>query len=113
MKKKKKLKQTEAPQEEKRNPTAFPLSDMSPSDELQIYYNEAYLKEKKRFNDIFGIIEHEEVEKEKVYIPPSPDEYVTVKKYKRAQNVATAFISLSIILAAAVAILALKLFGVF
>lgn len=95
-----------------RNPTAFPLSDMTPSDELQIYYNEAYMKEKKRFNDIFGIIEQEEQEKEKVYIPPSPDEYVTMKKYKRAQNVATAFIALTIVLAAATTVLILKFLNI-
>ena len=37
--------------------TAFPLSEMSPSEELQIYYNDAYMREKQRFNDMFGIID--------------------------------------------------------
>ncbi len=110
--KKKKTVQPEAHKPADRNPTAFPLSDMAPSDELQVYYNEAYLKEKKRFNDIFGIIEPEEQEKEKVYIPPSPDEYVTMKKFKRMQNVATTFIALTIIFAAAAVILGLKFLNV-
>lgn len=110
--KKKKTVQPEAAKPTDRNPTAFPLSDMAPSDELQVYYNEAYLREKKRFNDIFGIIEQEEQEKEKVYIPPSPDEYVTMKKYKRLQNVATAFIALTILFAAAAVVLGLKFFNI-
>ena len=33
------------------------LSEMSPSEELQIYYNDAYMREKQRFNDMFGIID--------------------------------------------------------
>ena len=111
MKKKKKQPEVARPTDN-RNPTAFPLSDMAPSDELQVYYNEAYMREKKRFNDIFGIIEQEEQEKEKVYIPPSPEEYVTVKRYKRLLNVATAFISLSIILGAATVVLLLKFLNV-
>lgn len=68
------------------NTTAFPLSDMSPSDELQIYYNDAYLREKQRFNDIFGIIEHEE-EKPKEEAPSVDlSEYVPIAEYKKVKK---------------------------
>lgn len=97
----------------KRNPTAFPLSDLVPGEELQIYYNEAYMKEKQRFNDIFGIIEQEEPEKEKVYVQPSPDEYVTVKQYRRSKRTASVFVFLTLCLAAAVAVLVMKVLNVF
>ena len=89
--------------------TAFPISDMSPSDELQIYYNDAYLKEKQRFNDIFGIIETEKPVAEKVYVEPSLEEYVEKKKFKKVKRIATLFIVLTIALAVVVALFALKI----
>ncbi len=115
MKKKNKSVPVENVQQEpvKRNPTAFPLSDMVPGEELQIYYNEAYMREKQRFNDIFGIIEQEEPEKEKVYVQPSPDEYVTMKQYRRSKRTTSVFVFLTLCLAAAVAVLVLKVLNVF
>ena len=67
------------------NTTAFPLSDMSPSDELQIYYNDAYLREKQRFNDIFGIIEPEEEKKEEAPAI-NLDDYVTLEEFKKVKK---------------------------
>lgn len=93
--------------------TAFPMSEMAPSEELQIYYNDAYMRERQRFNDIFGIIEQDEPEKEKVYIEPSPEEYVTVKKFKKVKRTANIFVVTTLVLAAAVIVLALKLLNVF
>lgn len=101
------------PADTNKGTTAFPLSDMAPGEELQIYYNDAYMREKQRFNDIFGIIEQDEPEKEKVYIEPSPEEYVSVKQFKKTRRVANLFAVLTVVLAAGVIVLALKLLEIF
>ena len=93
MKKKKQEEQVPVQQEQyvdkksdRINTTAFPLSDMGPSDELQIYYNDAYMREKQRFNDIFGIIEHEEEKPQETVVAPNLDDYVPVAEYKRVKK---------------------------
>jgi len=96
----KKKKQNEQPveqaQDTAKSTTAFPISEMSPSEELQIYYNDAYMREKQRFNDMFGIIERPEEERSQ----PSPetqqaiveqikkesDDYVPVAKYEKLRK---------------------------
>lgn len=115
MKKKKEIKPETpvTPVAEERNVTAFPLSDMAPSEELQIYYNEAYMREKQRFNEIFGIIEQNEPEQEKIYIEPSPAEYVKMERYRKKRNKANFFLVTTVIFAVAAIALLLKVLGVF
>ncbi|MBR1747689.1 MAG: hypothetical protein IJ735_05725 [Clostridia bacterium] len=74
--------------------TAFPLSDLAPSEELQIYYNDAYMREKQRFNDMFGIIETSEPVKTSVQPDPTPveqasaseEEYVPLAEYEKLRR---------------------------
>lgn len=83
--------------------------NMAPSEDLQIYYNDAYMREKERFNEIFGIIEPKEQPKETVYIQPDMKKYVSKKSYKRAVG----FWAFAAICASAgVAVCLLKIFGV-
>ena len=92
MKKKKQEEQLlsqKAPVEEKSNninTTAFPLSDMKPSEELQIYYNDAYMREKQRFNDIFGIIEQPAEEKPQETPEPDLNDYVHIDEFKKLKK---------------------------
>lgn len=102
---------------EERNVT---LDTMRPSDELQVYYNDAYMREKQRFNDMFGLLEDD---------VPAPDavkricienaqnqidlsEYVPLKKFKRVKSTATFFVLTTIVLAAATAYFVLKFFSI-
>lgn len=97
------------------------LDTMRPSDELQVYYNDAYMREKQRFNDMFGFLEEDE---------PSPDvvkrillenakndvdlsNYVPLKKFKRIKATATLFVLLTLVCAAAAAYFALKFLNIF
>ena len=98
----KKKKQNEQPVVEpaqetaEKSTTAFPMSEMSPSDELQIYYNDAYMREKQRFNDMFGIIERPEEEHalpspetQQAFVAQQPkesDDYVPVAKYEKMRK---------------------------
>lgn len=72
-----------------------PSTQLTPSDELQIYYNEAYLREKQRFNDMFGIIESERTEKKAAPVLPAQqavdekkddERYVPVEKYVKQRK---------------------------
>ncbi len=88
----------------------------APSDELQLYYNDAYMKERERFNNIFGVIEEDALapkQVETVYVEPSPDKYITVEQFKKAKKGKGLFVFTTIILAAATIFFALKYFNVF
>ncbi len=87
-----------------------------PSDELQSYYNDAYMKERERFNNLFGVIEEDALAPSKVetvYVEPSPEKYVTVEDYKKTKRLSGFFIFTTVIFAAAAIVLALKFFQVF
>ena len=93
MKKKNKEEQIQAqqmPAEEKKiadiNASEVPLANMAPSEELQIYYNDAYMREKQRFNDIFGIIEEPKDEKQEEAQGPDLSEYVHVDEFKKLKK---------------------------
>ena len=96
--------------------TAFPMSEMSPSEELQIYYNDAYMKEKQRFNDMFGIIDEPKAapqQQQPDYTPPyvvqpnapAGEDYAYAaalqrekKQKKKLSGVAKFFIALAVVL---------------
>lgn len=87
-----------------------------PSDDLQLYYNDAYMKERERFNNIFGVIEEDALapkQVETVYVEPSPDKFVSMKQYKKAKSTTGFFVFTTIALAAATIFFALKYFNVF
>jgi len=100
--------------------SALNLSSLRPSDELQVYYNDAYMREKQRFNDMFGLLEEDVPAPDavnKLYVEnssPSIDmsQYVPVKKYKKVKSTATVFVLLTLICAAAAAYFALKISGI-
>lgn len=88
----------------------------APSDELQIYYNDAYMKERERFNNIFGVIDNDALAQnqvETVYIEPSPEEYVTMKQYKKTKKSLGIFIVSTILFAGAAVFFLLKTLSVF
>ncbi|NCA92435.1 hypothetical protein EOM82_04190 [bacterium] len=97
------------------------LSTLRPSDELQVYYNDAYMREKQRFNDMFGLLEEDvpapEAVKKFYEADDKPNidlsQYVPVKKYKKVKSTATLFVLLTIICAAAAAFFGLKYMGIF
>lgn len=91
----------------------------APGNELHVYYNDAYMKERERFNSIFGIVDStedspdiEQPVKETVYVEPSADEYVPIKKYKKVKGALAAFVIIAIIGVAAAAVFALNFFGI-
>ncbi len=108
-------------QTEPKQESALNLSTLRPSDELQVYYNDAYMREKQRFNDMFGLLEEDvpapdavkklSVENQAAKIDMS--QYVPVKKYKKVKSTATIFVILTIICAAAAAFFGLKYLGIF
>jgi hypothetical protein len=74
----------------------------APSDELQLYYNDAYMKERERFNNIFGVIDEDALAPNKVetvYIEPSPDKFVTMAKFKKAKKKINFFVITTLIFA--------------
>lgn len=96
------------------------LDTMRPSDELQVYYNDAYMREKQRFNDMFGFLEED---------VPAPDAvkricienaqkemdmsaYISLKKHKKVKSTATVFVLLTLVCAAAAAYFALKFLNI-
>lgn len=88
----------------------------APSDELQLYYNDAYMKERERFNNIFGVIDEDALapnQVETVYVEPSPEKYVTVEEFKKSKGKARFWVITTLIFAAATIVLALKTFGIF
>lgn len=101
---------------EERQESTLNLSTLRPSDELQVYYNDAYMREKQRFNDMFGLLEDDVPAPDAVKrlsqdsSAPSIDMscFVPLKKYKKAKSTATFFVVLTIICAAAAAFFALK-----
>lgn len=60
--------------------------EMKPSDELQIYYNDAYMREKQRLNNIFGVIEEDKPVVETVEVEPDMSDYVHIGKYKKMKR---------------------------
>lgn len=89
---------------------------LAPSDELQLFYNDAYMKERERFNNIFGVIEEDALapkQVETVYVEPSPDKYITVERYKKIKGGTAFFIFTTIIFAAAAIFFGLKYFNIF
>ncbi|NLL55630.1 MAG: hypothetical protein GX242_00240 [Clostridiales bacterium] len=100
----------------KDNISQNPKMPFGPSDELQLYYNDAYMKERERFNNLFGTIEEDVLapkQVETVYVEPSPDEFVSVSAYKKAKRSARFFATAAIVFAAAAVVFALKFFSVF
>lgn len=95
------------------------VETMRPSDELQVYYNDAYMREKQRFNDIFGLLEDDmpapdavkKIQLENAE-PVDLSQYVPLKKFKKVKSVAGVFVFLTIVCAAAAAFFALKVLGV-
>lgn len=88
----------------------------APSDELQLYYNDAYMNERERFNNIFGVIEEDALapkQVETVYVEPSPEKFVDIKQYKKAKRSRGFFVFTTLIFAAAAVVFALKYFNVF
>lgn len=92
---------------------------MEQGDELHIYYNDAYMKERERFNSIFGIIDGgedapaiEQPVAKTVYVEPDPKDYVPMAKHKKTKRALTAFVIISVIAVAAAAVLALMKFGI-
>lgn len=88
----------------------------APSDELQLYYNDAYMKERERFNNIFGIIEEDALapkQVETVYVEPSPDKFVTMQEFKKAKKKASFLLFTTIVFALATVALVLKVIGLF
>lgn len=95
------------------------VEKLQPSDELQVYYNDAYMREKQRFNDIFGLLDED---------MPAPDaakkiilenakaedmsQFVPLKRYKKLKSTATVFVLLTIICAGAAAYFALKFLNI-
>lgn len=78
-----------------------------PSDELQLYYNDAYMKERERFNSLFGVIDDDALSANKVetvYIDPSPDKFVEIKVYKKAKKVSLFWMCVAFLCAAAAAV---------
>ncbi len=87
--------------------------EMKPGDELQIYYNDAYMRERQRLNDIFGVIEEEQpvVEKE-VVVEPDMSDFVHVGEYKKMKRRATALgVFTAIFAIATVVLVVLKVLG--
>lgn len=64
--------------------------EMKPGDELQIYYNDAYMRERQRLNDIFGVIEGEPVVEKEVVVEPDMSDFVHVSEYKKMKRRAAA-----------------------
>lgn len=101
--------------------TNVTLDTMRPSDELQVYYNDAYMREKQRFNDMFGMLEDDSPAPDaakRLFAESNQDnidlsEYVTLKKFKRVRSTATIFVLVSLVLAAATAFFALKFLNIF
>jgi len=88
----------------------------APSDELQLYYNDAYMKERERFNNIFGVIDDDALapnQVETVYVEPSSDKYVTMKQFKGAKRKIGFFVFTTLVFVAATVILVLKSLAIF
>lgn len=87
------------------------VPEMTPGEELQVYYNDAYMREKQRLNDIFGIIEEEAPTVVEKVIEPDMSDYVHIselKKQKRRTAVLAVFTAIFAI--ATVALVVLKFF---
>lgn len=96
------------------------LDSMRPSDELQVYYNDAYMREKQRFNDMFGLIDDDTPAPEAKKLFAESDQsdidlsdYVSIKKFKRVKRTAIFFVVLTFVCSAAAALFALKYLSVF
>ena len=88
-------------------------TEMKPGDELQIYYNDAYMRERQRLNDIFGVIAEEQpvVEKE-VVVEPDMSDFVHVREYKKMKRRAAALgVFTAIFAIATVVLVVLKVLG--
>ncbi len=82
-------------------------TEMKPADELQVYYNDAYMREKQRLNSIFGVIEEDQpvIQTERI-IEPDMDEYVPIAKYKKVKRKAGWLTFFTIVFAVATVALA-------
>ncbi len=94
-------------------PTAQPpreggaIPEITPSDELQIYYNDAYMREKQRLNEIFGVIpEDAPVVKNEHVEETDMSDYVTLKQYKKMKRRAGALAFFTVLFAVAAIVLA-------
>lgn len=64
-----------------------PVTEMSPSDDLQVYYNDAYMREKQRLNEIFGVIvEDTPTVKSEHLVEPDLSDYVLKSDYKKLKR---------------------------
>lgn len=89
-KKKKNLQEQTEPQVKEQEQVA-PNHDIGfiPNEQLQTYYNEAYINERERLNAMFGRIDAPVIKKEIIYRDPDLSEYVHISKYKKKARCAT------------------------
>ena len=86
-----------------------------PPETLQAYYRDAYMRERERFNSMFGTLDYnppyeEPICKEKAEEPQ--EEMVPKKKYKKAKGALASFIVLTVVFLATTLFFAAKFFEI-
>lgn len=84
-----------------------------PPDTLQSYYKDAYMKERERFNSMFGTLDYNPPYEEpicKETQQQEQEEMVSKKKYKKAKGAVAAFVVLTVVFLASTAFFAAKFF---
>ena len=80
-KKKKNLQEQTEPQVKEQVAPQQHDASFIPNEQLQTYYNEAYINERERLNAMFGRIDAPVIKKEIIYRDPDLSEYVHISKY--------------------------------
>ncbi len=83
---------------------------------LQTYYKEAYMRERERFNSMFGALEYNPVYEAPIYEEESDatavtEDVVPAKKLKKARGALAVFVILTIAFLGATAYFGLKAFN--
>lgn len=111
-KKKKNLQEQTEPQVKEQVAPQQHDASFIPNEQLQTYYNEAYINERERLNAMFGRIDAPVIKKEIIYRDPDLSEYVHISKYKKKATCAAVLGMLFAIATVAAGVLAyLKFFA--
>lgn len=87
----------------------------SSKDTLRAYYKDAYMRERERFNSMFGTLDYYppyEEPKEEIDIDEILADTVPKQKYKKAKRCIATFAVLTVVFLASTAFLALKHFSI-
>lgn len=89
-----------------------------PKETLQTYFKDAYMRERERFNSMFGTLEYnppfeypDYKKEEAIETQVVVEDEMLVKKYKKAKRTATAFVILTVIFLGAAAFFGANYFG--